>query len=185
MSSESLNACCLRYSHTDDLKVVKLSGFSAARVIVGHQQWEIERNRGRWWPFIGVEYRNTCQVERRRELGNKWPLHLSTSLNMKVLVAQSCLTLCDPMDCSPPGSSVHGVLQARILEWIAIPFSNTICEGQKKQTSKGSSMPLLFGPEGEAITQGGLLITTWKIGSQSSRCCSAEYLSKARWEPFS
>ena len=34
MSSESLNACCLRYSHTDDLKVVKLSGFSAARVIV-------------------------------------------------------------------------------------------------------------------------------------------------------
>ena len=34
-------------------------------------------------------------------------------------VAQSCLTLCDPMDCSPPGSSVHGILQARILEWVA------------------------------------------------------------------
>ena len=40
-----------------------------------------------------------------------------------VLVAQSCLTLCDPIDCSPPGSSVHGILQARILEWVAIPFS--------------------------------------------------------------
>ena len=40
-----------------------------------------------------------------------------------LLVAQSCLTLCDPMDCSPPGSSVHGLLQARILEWVAIPFS--------------------------------------------------------------
>ena len=39
------------------------------------------------------------------------------------LVTQSCLTLCDPMDCSPPGSSVHGILQARILECIAIPFS--------------------------------------------------------------
>ena len=39
------------------------------------------------------------------------------------LVTQSCLTLCHPMDCSPPGSSVHGVLQARILEWVAIPFS--------------------------------------------------------------
>ena len=38
----------------------------------------------------------------------------------KVLVAQSCLTLCDPMDCSPPGSSVHGILQARTLEWVAI-----------------------------------------------------------------
>ena len=37
--------------------------------------------------------------------------------------AQLCLTLCDPMDCSPPGSSVHGILQARILEWVAISFS--------------------------------------------------------------
>ena len=41
-----------------------------------------------------------------------------------VLVAQSCLTLCYPMDCIPPGSSVHGILQARKLEWVAIPFSN-------------------------------------------------------------
>ena len=40
-----------------------------------------------------------------------------------------CLTLCDPMDCSPPGSFVCGILQARILEWVAIPFS------------KGSSQP--------------------------------------------
>ena len=39
-----------------------------------------------------------------------------------MLVAQSCPTLCDPMDSSPPGSSVHGILQARILEWVAIPF---------------------------------------------------------------
>ena len=37
------------------------------------------------------------------------------------LVAQSCLTLWDPMDCNPPGSSVRGILQARILEWIAMP----------------------------------------------------------------
>ena len=35
-------------------------------------------------------------------------------------VAQSCLTLCDPVDCSPPGSTAHGILQARILEWVAI-----------------------------------------------------------------
>ena len=39
------------------------------------------------------------------------------------LVAQSCLTLCDPMDCSPPDSSVHWILQARILEWVAISLS--------------------------------------------------------------
>ena len=37
---------------------------------------------------------------------------------------QSCLTLCDPMDCSLPGFSVHGILQARTLEWVAISFSN-------------------------------------------------------------
>ena len=41
----------------------------------------------------------------------------------KKLVAQSGLILCDPMDCSPPGSSVHGILQARILEYVAICFS--------------------------------------------------------------
>ena len=38
-------------------------------------------------------------------------------------VAQSCPTLCDPADCSPPGSSAHGILQARVLEWVAISFS--------------------------------------------------------------
>ena len=36
---------------------------------------------------------------------------------------QSCLTVCDPIDCSPPDSSLHGILQARILKWVAIPFS--------------------------------------------------------------
>ena len=45
---------------------------------------------------------------------------------VKVLVAQSCLTFCDPMDYSLPGSSVCGILWARILEWVAIPFSRGI-----------------------------------------------------------
>ena len=38
------------------------------------------------------------------------------------LITQSCLTLCDPMNSCPPGSSVHGILQARILEWVTISF---------------------------------------------------------------
>ena len=42
---------------------------------------------------------------------------------MCVLASKSCLILCDPMDCSLPGSSVRGILQARILEWVAIRFS--------------------------------------------------------------
>ena len=40
-----------------------------------------------------------------------------------ILITQSCLIICDPMDCSPRGSSVHGIPQARILQWVAIPFS--------------------------------------------------------------
>ena len=40
-----------------------------------------------------------------------------------VVRAQSCLTLCDPMDYSPPGSSVHGIFQARILQWVVMPSS--------------------------------------------------------------
>ena len=46
-------------------------------------------------------------------------------------VAQSCPTLCDPMDCSLPGSSVHGIFQARVLEWGAIAFSDSFLEGLK------------------------------------------------------
>ena len=49
---------------------------------------------------------------------------ISRSFEPYVCVNQLCLTLCKlDMDCSPPGSSVHGILQARILEWVAIPFS--------------------------------------------------------------
>ena len=49
-----------------------------------------------------------------------------TNMMISVWCAQllwSCPTLCDPMDCSPPGASVHGILQVRMLEWVAIPFS--------------------------------------------------------------
>ena len=65
---------------------------------------------------------------------------------MKVLVIQSCLTLCDPMNCSPPGSSVHGILQVRILERVAIPFS------------RGSSQPR----DGTQVSRiAGIFFTIW------------------------
>ena len=44
-------------------------------------------------------------------------------VKVRVLVTKSCLALCNSMDCSPPGSSIHGILQARILEWGVISFS--------------------------------------------------------------
>ena len=56
-----------------------------------------------WWPVPGI--------------------HLRPRESVKTLATQSCATLCSPMDCSPPGSSVHGIFQARILEWFAISFS--------------------------------------------------------------
>ena len=46
-----------------------------------------------------------------------WPIHIAKSL-------QLCPTLCDPIDGSPPGSPIPGILQARTLEWVAISFSN-------------------------------------------------------------
>ena len=62
---------------------------------------------------------------------------------MKVLVSQSCLTLCDPMDCSRLGSSVHGILEARILEWIDVPSSKGSSEPGIKPTPLSS--PTLAG----------------------------------------
>ena len=49
-------------------------------------------------------------------------------------VARSCLTLSDPMDCSLPGSSIHGIFQARALEWVAIAFSeHSLLDGHNSQ----------------------------------------------------
>ena len=48
-------------------------------------------------------------------------------------VAQLCPTLCDPMDCSLPGSSIHGIFQARVLEWGAIAFSKVGKKGKEKE----------------------------------------------------
>ena len=71
----------------------------------------------------------TCQVmanPRASELGH------SSTLQTEVLFPHACMhakslqsgpDLCDPMDCSPPGSLVHGIFQARILEWVAMPSS--------------------------------------------------------------
>ena len=50
-------------------------------------------------------------------------------------VIQSCLTLCDPMDCSPPGSSVHGIFLARILEWVAISYSRGFSQPRDQTAS--------------------------------------------------
>ena len=57
-------------------------------------------------------------------LGNRLYSASMTFSVFQMLLAKSCPTLCDSMDCSPQGSSLHGVLQAKILEWVATPFSS-------------------------------------------------------------
>ena len=67
---------------------------------------------------------------------------------VNVLVTQSCSTLYDPMDCSLPHSSVHGILQARILQWVATPFSKGFSRlknrNQRPQTDVSGTDVYLF-----------------------------------------
>ena len=72
--------------------------------------------------------------------------YLWYSLSVKAClccVLKSCLTLCDPMDCSLPGSSVHGVLQAEILEWIAMPSARR--SSQPRDRTQSLPSPALAG----------------------------------------
>ena len=72
---------------------------------------------------------NTAAVIWYNYLENSLAVAYNITNNMIALcvrahsVAQSCLTLCDPMDCSSPGSSIHGIFQSKILEWVAISYS--------------------------------------------------------------
>ena len=76
-------------------------------------------------------------------------LYLASAATAKLL--QSCLTLCDPIDGSPPGSPVPGILQARTLEWVAISFSNA-WKGKVKVKS---------------LSRGWLFVTPWTAAHQA------------------
>ena len=94
---------------------------------------------------------------------------LAFSINacMHAKSLQSCLILCDPIDCSPPGSSVHGILQARVLEWGAVSFS----KGNQRsnlgpQQWKGGV--LTTGPSGKSLFM--YLGIKKKVKSEISKC---------------
>ena len=93
--------------------------------------WNIEK----WYRWTYLQCRNreadleNRYVDTRRGSGGGWDELGSWNWHMYAAAAaakslQSCLTLCDPIDSSPPGSPVPGILQARTLEWVAISFSN-------------------------------------------------------------
>ena len=92
------------------------------------------------WSIPWTEELGRLQSMELQRIGHKWVTNTTLSIMVypRILsivpciihsvqfssVAQSCPTLSDPVDCSPPGSSVHGIFQARVLEWGAIAFSN-------------------------------------------------------------
>ena len=83
-------------------------------------------------------------------------MNISISENeRKVLVTQSCPVLCNLMDCSLPGSSVHGILQARMLEWVTIPFSRG-----SSQCRDGTQTPTLQADS--LLSEPPLLPRSWK-----------------------
>ena len=93
-----------------------------------------------------------------------WFSHWNDSIldakKVKVLVAQLCLTLCDLMDCSPLGSSIHGILQARMLEWVATLFS------------RGSSRPR---DQTQVSCIAGRFFTIWATGDTYQKTVNKIY----------
>ena len=89
--------------------------------------WQIDGETVSDFIFLGskITADGDCshEIKRRLVLGGKL---IPTSSQVESLT-QLCPTLCNPVDCSPPGSFIHGILQARILEWVAISFSTVYC----------------------------------------------------------
>ena len=90
---------------------------------------------------------------------------------------QSCMTLCDPIDGNPPGSSVLGILQARILEWVVISFSNTCMHAKSLQLCPTLCDPMDSSPPGSSVHR--ILqarILEWVAISFSNACRHAKSL---------
>ena len=86
-----------------------------------------------------------------------------------MLVAQLCPTLCDPVDCNPSGFSIHGILQARILEWVAMPLS------------RGSSQSRNW-----SSVSKGRFITIWATREALSVCynCTHTHTYRIAWDNY-
>ena len=117
------------------------------------------------------------------DIGKNLKIYFCNFLDkIKVLVTQLCpecvLTLCNPMDCSPPGSSVYGILQARILEWVVIPFSTGMFLTQGLNTSLLHELQADSLPSETPGKSQGIFVYNFKKASITIHSTTIEKLSK-------
>ena len=127
------------------------------------KQWNHQKRKEKNGTLKGV-YCESVRAERNlcfTWAGNKYVEQLKFSVAAKSL--QSCPTLCDPRDGSPPGSPVPGTLQARILEWVAISFSNAW--KVKSENEVAQSCLTLSDPQGLQPTR---LLHPWDFPGKST-----------------
>ena len=117
--------------------------------------------------FKPPSLRCVVKAGQTKTLGLSYPGSCNMRQGGGCLVTKSCLSLCDPMDCSLPGSSVHGISQARVLEWVAI------------SSSRGSSWP---GIEPTSPALAGGFFTTEPPGKPQDKELSLSFLiSRMKW----
>ena len=101
---------------------------------------------------------------------------------MHVKSLQSCPTLCDPIDGSPPGSSVHGIFQARVLEWVAISFSILNCRWILYQLSHKKNPPSNAGdPRAVSSIPGSGRYPGAGNGNPLQYCCLENPMARGAW----
>ena len=101
--------------------------------------------------LTGYTHTNTHTHTHTHDLSSLFSHSYSVAAAAAAKSLQSCLTLCDSIDCSPPGSSVPGILQARILEWVAISFSNACMLTQSLQLCPTPCDPVDSSPPGSSV----------------------------------
>ena len=91
-----------------------------------------------------------------RKVCSSSPYDVMENSNLSSEVAHSCLILCDPMDCSLPGSSIHGISRARVLEWVAISFSrgSSPPRDRTQVSHRRFSQPSIYGMVTICMTHG-------------------------------
>ena len=122
--------------------------------ICAHPRGTQERMQGRLGPIQRLDPPNGTSLTSRQHVPFlRIQIPQGSQVHSKCVCAQSlqsCLTLYDPMNCSPPGSSVHGILQARILEWVAMPLSRgSSWPGIKPESLRSPKLAGTWAPPGK------------------------------------